>query len=303
MEEKMKVPRSIKLLRTALTDNEKQFSVFLYSLIQCLIGAGLYFVFTFLPEKLFPNLFQSNELYRLIADVIMILLLLVIWVRVEKRTVDSIGIPSKEKLKYYLIGALIGSSAALSVWAIILLFKGATVENRMFSFNLPAVLFPSLVMMVSTFGHELVFRGNILGGVSGRNKMAIGLIVSVILEMLFYVFNGKITILVLVNVILVSLLMGIMYIRKGNVFLTAGVLGFWNIISKYIVGISSDDSAMFKTVFEPNKYLLNGGINNDMFGCLAVSIFCVIAMAMLYHTGKREAEEERKKQKNKNEKN
>lgn len=211
-----------------------------------------------------------------------ILMCMVYVVVIEKRRLRTLGFVRRRALRTYGAGLLFGGATFAVVFVIASLL--GVIESFQFNASVQGGILLILLLgyVVQTMSEEVLFRGFVLVSLSARYPIAIALAVSSVAFALLHAANGGITILAIVNIILVGWMLGLMFLKTGDIWLCGGFHCMWNYIQGPLAGMAVSGSeegsfTLFHTVVESGNDLLSGG----SFGLEASIITTVVFVVLL----------------------
>ena len=272
----------------------KIFLVFLltYALsftISLVIGMVLGLAFLTLGDGTLP--FESKSIQNILSsdlglmistslsNAIIILSCIVIWKIFEKKKVSGMGLTNlKEGYKEFISGLLFGT-IAISVVAIILLLMGnVRLVNSLSKPQLSVALLEGLILFIFVgFGEEILGRAYIMSVLKQtRNKWFVLIISSVIFAIL-HLGNNGISILAFINLFLVGLLFGYMFMKSKNIWMPIGYHITWNYFQGYIWGfqVSGITTSGLYKIENINNNIINGGLFGPEGGLIVTIVTCI----------------------------
>ena len=272
----------------------KIFLVFLltYTLsftISLVIGMVLGLAFLTLGDGALP--FESESIQNILngdlglmistslSNAIIILSCIVIWKIFEKKKVSGMGLTNlKEGYKEFISGLLFGT-IAISVVAIILLLMGnVRLVNSLSKPQLSVALLEGLILFIFVgFGEEILGRAYIMSVLKQtRNKWFVLIISSVIFAIL-HLGNNGISILAFINLFLVGLLFGYMFMKSKNIWMSIGYHITWNYFQGYIWGfqVSGITTSGLYKIENINNNIINGGLFGPEGGLIVTIVTCI----------------------------
>lgn len=136
----------------------------------------------------------------------------------------------------FVVGLLNGGGSILAVALGLLALRAVVVSPLPSDIDRDYLLYSSPVLMLVVVAiEELVFRSFLVGWVSGKTTVTVGVLLSITVDYLLHIPNGGQTALTFVNSVLFSLSACLFYLRFGY----GGALGFhygWNLVQWTLLG-------------------------------------------------------------------
>ena len=245
------------------------------------------------------NRFLSGDL-EIINDPVMLLMILIltgiisiivilVFVRIEKRSIYTLGFVSKDWAKEYFKGLGIGF-LIISLVVLINLLTGSvkwdgfmdSVNGRGVSYGLLVGYFISAVIL--GIGEELLFRGYLCIGISRKSPMFVATIISSIIFAGYNLIGFDISInliLPLLNLFLLGIFLTIYMVKRGSIWSVAGINLMWFFAPYSIYGVDEHSIGKIDSIFEisitEGRELLNGG-QYGIQGSIITTIVLVISL-------------------------
>ncbi len=136
----------------------------------------------------------------------------------------------------FVVGLLNGGGAILAVAAALLALRAVAVAPLPENMDPDYLTYTNpLLMLVVVALEELVFRGFLVGWVSSKTSVPVGVLLSVALFYLAHIPNGQQTVLTFVNFVLFSLAACVFYLRLG-LWAAIGFHYGWNLVQWTLLG-------------------------------------------------------------------
>lgn len=272
----------------------KIFLVFLltYALsftISLVIGMVLGLAFLTLGDGALP--FESESIQNILngdlglmistslSNAIIILSCIVIWKIFEKKKVSEMGLTNfKKGYKEFISGLLFGA-IAISIVAIILLLMGnVRLVNSVSKPQLSVALLEGLILFIFVgFGEEILGRAYIMSVLKQTRNKWIVLIISSVIFAILHLGNNGISILAFINLFLVGLLFGYMFMKSKNIWMSIGYHITWNYFQGYIWGfqVSGITTSGLYKIENINNNIINGGLFGPEGGLIVTIVTCI----------------------------
>lgn len=193
----------------------------------------------------------------------------------EKRGPRTLGYVKAGWGKEYLIGIAIG----LGGFAICVLL-GMTfgvVEITGFAPEIPwgVILLLFISYLIQGMNEEVLVRGYLMVSLDKKMPTWAGCLISGAFFSLLHILNGGAGVMSVLNVFVVGMFLGVLFLRRGSLWMAAGFHGAWNFTQGNLFGLSVSGNVTYTSVLStkilPGNSLLTGG----NFG-LEASIFTTI---------------------------
>lgn len=225
---------------------------------------------------------------QLLATSGMILVALLFCKLIQKRKMRTLGYKTKDMIKEYLIGLLVGFGM-MFVAVIVCAVTGA-IELNGINADFSAGMAGTLVLffigfMIQGMSEEALCRGYMLVSVARKKKQVwLGIIVSSALFAALHLLNSGISALALVNLALFGVFAGVYFVKRGNIWGIAAVHSMWNFAQGNIFGILVSGNDFGPTIItssiNENMELINGGAFG-LEGGIVVTIVLVLGIVVL----------------------
>ena len=186
---------------------------------------------------------------------------LVIWIFmkfVDKEPFVKLGFQTKNRLKDFVVGILIGAVVMATGYALLL-----TLEEIQFVHTLvdikEIILSISLFIIVA-FTEEVLFRGYILKNLMTSFNKYVALITSSIIFAIAHGLNPNIDLLSMINLFLAGIVLGSTYIYTKNLWFPIALHLSWNLFQTVFgFNVSGQDTYSLIEFSIKENTLLNGG--------------------------------------------
>ncbi len=155
---------------------------------------------------------------------------LIIWIFmkfVDKEPLIKLGFQTKNRLKDFVVGILIGAVVMSSGYLLLLFLEEIQFVQTLFDTK-EIILSISLFIIVA-IAEEVLFRGYILKNLMTSFNKYIALIVSSVIFAVMHGFNPNIDLLGLTNLFLAGILLGFSYIYTKNLWFPIALHLSWNL--------------------------------------------------------------------------
>lgn len=229
---------------------------------------------------------ESNKFYFPITIIIQNILLVsgsfIVWKIFEKKSIREMGIPNIKSGYKELGGGLILGAITISIVAIFLLLIGSVkLVNPITSPRITIDLLIGIVAFIAVgFGEEIFGRAYCMSVLKQTRNKWIILIVSSIIFAAMHLGNSAIGIIPLINLFLIGIAFGYMFMKSSNIWMPIGFHISWNYFQGYIWGFEVSGNVvdgMYK-IQTVNDSILNGGA----FGAEGGLVVTVITILIIY---------------------
>lgn len=200
---------------------------------------------------------------------------------IEKRSLASMGLVKKGFLKRYVIGLALGFSIFTVCTLISYLCGGLEFAGFTLGNNLGWILLFLGGFILQGMQEEILLRGYFMTSLSNKMSLDMAIVINAVLFGVLHVFNGGITVLAIVNLILFGLFASLYAVRTNNIWGIAGFHTAWNFVQGNVYGIKVSGNLVDASVmsFGPKGAdLLSGGdfgIEGSIITTLVLGISCV----------------------------
>ena len=213
------------------------------------VVAGIYFAavnkgITPAEVKNQVNYFMTNSPYGLlminVLGFICVLLAIFIFLKkVDKKNFKDIGLISMKKAHIEFIkGLLFGILSISFVFAMLLGTKNIEVINPLKPNFSMYSLIGLIIYIIVGIKEELLSRGYCITALNQMKKPWLSVIISSCIFSALHLLNPNVKPLGLINIILVGILFGFMYIKTGNLWMPIGYHITWNYFQGCVYGLN-----------------------------------------------------------------
>lgn len=204
---------------------------------------------------------------------------------VEKRSLETMGFTSKNRLSEYLKGLVLGFLLFFLAWLISLILGGNIFKGIKQNISIRALSLLFLGFMIQGMTEEVVCRGFLMVNISRRYGLRIGIIVNSLFFSALHLANPGINFISLLNIFLVGLVFSLYMVWRENIWGVGAMHTMWNFAQGNIFGVAVSGMDMKETIFLTEKIGDNNIINGGIFGIegsLAGTIVLVIGIIVIY---------------------
>lgn len=221
---------------------------------------------------------------RLYLTIICSLVILGIALKLNKRTLESLGMKKKNRLKHYLFGHGIGFVLLSGALLITFLLKGALYQD--FSFEQPILLFIIFIgFMFQGFEEELMCRGFMMFGLCKSHSIIFSVMSNSLFFAALHIGNPNVNGLSLVNLTLAGITFSCLALYFDDIWAASGAHSMWNFAQGNIYGIFVSGLDMGPRIFHftlQGNPLISGG-KFGLEGGVGVFIIEMLAILVLYY--------------------
>lgn len=183
--------------------------------------------------------------------------------RFQYRSFASMGLRGPRPLAEYGMGWILGACLAAGVLVIGLLAGGYQMESGALRVDQLGLLLAALLgCAVQAAGEELLIRGYYAPSLGAHYPLPVALAMSTVATILLH-SGSSITNMSTVNTLLLSLVLGIWVIKRGNLWSAWGVHGAWLFVQNYLFGYAPAGEhrgvSLMTVDTDPYRTLLSGG--------------------------------------------
>lgn len=195
----------------------------------------------------------------------------------------------KHILSHYCLGFLFGFLMMTCTVAIMFFTGQITFSGFTLSFSgIGVFIFNLLMWFPQGASEEVMFRGYMIRSFNRRFKPVVGIIFSSLVFSAFHSLNNGYTPLASVNLVLIAVLFALIYLLKGDIWMTSAMHTAWNLSQGNIYGlqVSGNDAAnsVVTAIYDKNaSSLITGGAFGPEGGLAttAVATVCLIIVMIL----------------------
>ena len=221
-------------------------------------------------------------------EIVLILTPILSWKVLFKKDLSLIGLKAlnKKEVKNLILGSVMGIAAITLAFILIIISKSGVLVNSLLEprFSLSLVLYLILFIFVG-FAEELLSRGYIIGAmeVSNNNKWFAIMVSAVIFSLMHYGNNGF-SLIPFLNIFLVGILFGVMYVKTKSIWLSTGFHITWNFFQGCIYGMPVSGITtpkLYEMTFVGNS-ILNGGTFGPEGGLIVTMVIILMVVSLVF---------------------
>lgn len=200
----------------------------------------------------------------------------------QKRNLNSLGFISSNKLKNYIIGALVGTIMLTAVVLINVLIGHISITNNIA--NISPIIFILFVIgwIFQGFSEEFMCRSVLMNWLAAEKSVIFGILINSLVFSLLHFANSGFSIIPSLNLFLVGILYSLMFYISDDIFLVGAAHSFWNFVQGNVFGVQvSGNSALANTIWKSHmngETIMNGGAFGIEGGliCTLVNVIAIL---------------------------
>ena len=221
-------------------------------------------------------------------EIVLILTPILSWKVLFKKDLSLIGLQAlnKKEVKNLILGSVMRIAAITLAFILIIISKSGVLVNSLLEprFSLSLVVYFILFIFVG-FAEELLSRGYIIGAmeVSSNNKLFAVMVSAVIFSLMHYGNNGF-SLIPFLNIFLVGILFGFMYVKTKSIWLSTGFHITWNFFQGCIYGMPVSGITtpkLYEMTFVGNS-ILNGGTFGPEGGLIVTMVIILMLVSLIF---------------------
>ena len=221
-------------------------------------------------------------------EIVLILTPILSWKVLFKKDLSLIGLKAlnKKEVKNLILGLVMGIAAITLAFILTIISKSGVLVNSLLEprFSLSLVVYFILFIFVG-FAEELLSRGYIIGAmeVSSNNKWFAVMVSAVIFSLMHYGNNGF-SLIPFLNIFLVGILFGFMYVKTKSIWLSTGFHITWNFFQGCIYGMPVSGITtpkLYEMTFVGNS-ILNGGTFGPEGGLIVTMVIILMLVSLIF---------------------
>lgn len=228
------------------------------------------------------NFFQNSPYGLLISQAVgiaCVFIAIYIFLKfVDKKRFSDIGLVYRKKEFSKFIFGLILGIISISLIFFILLITGNISISNIFEPNFSTAAIISLITFIIVgIKEELLSRGYCITALNAMKKPWLSVIISSVIFSAMHLLNPNVKILGLINIILVGILFGYMYIKTNNLWMSIGYHITWNYFQGVVYGFHVS-GLNIKGIFDCNVLkdnILTGGSFGPEAGILTTIVVII----------------------------
>lgn len=226
---------------------------------------------------------ESSSLYFsvsiILQNIALILSSIIMWKSLDKKEAKLMGIINiKEGYKELGIGLFLGGMTITIVGIVLLLLGEVRLVNSLSKPNISYELVIGLIAFIAVgFGEEIFGRAYCMSVLKQTRNKYIVLGISAVVFAAMHLGNNGINFLALINLFLVGILFGYMFMKSGNVWMPIGFHITWNYFQGYILGFQvsgNEVNGIYQLENSVNSYI-NGGTFGPEGGIIVTLILII----------------------------
>ncbi len=187
-------------------------------------------------------------------------------VKVEKRSLASMGFVKKRIFSLYFIGFILGLAFFSLVVLILIVLGEITLTHVAGLSSLTGVLLVLPAWIIQGGTEEVITRGWIQPLVSAKYSRVLGVGISSTYFAALHLLNPHISLIALVNILLVGILLSLYVLKTNELWGVCGFHSAWNWAQGNIYGFSVSGTAPEGGSILTYEPIVNSSINGGSFG-------------------------------------
>lgn len=204
---------------------------------------------------------------------------MIMWKAFEKNKLRFMGVNNIRKgYKELVVGLLLGAVTITIVGIILILIGEVKLVNSLSKPNISYELLSGLIAFIAVgFGEEIFGRAYCMSVLKQTRNRYIILGVSAVIFAAMHLGNSGISFLALINLFLVGVLFGYMFMKSGNVWMPIGFHITWNYFQGYVLGfqVSGNEVMGIYQLNNVGNSLFNGGTFGPEGGIIVTAILII----------------------------
>lgn len=226
---------------------------------------------------------ESSSLYFsvsiILQNIALIVSSIIMWKSFDKKEAKLMGIINiKEGYKELGIGLFLGGMTITIVGIVLLLLGEVRLVNSLSKPNISYELVIGLIAFIAVgFGEEIFGRAYCMSVLKQTRNKYIVLGISAAVFAAMHLGNNGINFLALINLFLVGILFGYMFMKSGNVWMPIGFHITWNYFQGYILGFQvsgNEVNGIYQLQNSINSYINGGTFGPE--GGIVVTLILII---------------------------
>lgn len=205
---------------------------------------------------------------------------------VEKRSPSSLGFTTKNSLKNYLLGLLLGFILIIFTVLIIIFTNSASLSFNNGQIKWWFILFSFFGYMSQGLMEETVCRGFIMNSIASRYGIWPGIIANSLIFSSLHHANEGFTLLAGLNIFLIGVFFSLLFYYTDSLLFVGAVHTVWNFTTGPFLGIQVSGlatySSILKTIEVNSQQIINGGVFGLEAGLAVTLVMVVVTTFLLY---------------------
>lgn len=255
-----------------------------------LIFLALYLIIIFsplIPQLILGDIIESespiSQIIGLLTLIPQILVIILIVLKLEKRSLRSIGISKDNVIPSLLKGLSIGFLMFLAI--VIIGFVLGQFRYNGFELSSAIYVIPFLFAFgIQSFAEEFHLRGWAMTYLSKRHSILFALIVTSIIFSANHLLNPGIDVLSLINIFLVGILFALMFWKYDNIWICGATHTAWNFSQGIIFGfsVSGTSTSSILKCSQVGQNLINGAKFGPESSLIATFVLIIALILIIY---------------------
>lgn len=223
-------------------------------------------------------------LLRLYSTIVSSFVLLFIALKIEKRSLFSLGITKEHFLCHYLLGLGLGFLTLSGAFLITYLFEGTNYLG-LADMNPVLLLLFFVGFLFQGFEEELLCRGFMMFGMSKKYSLMVSILFNAFFFASLHFGNPGVNVLSLMNIFLAGVSFSCMAVYFEDLWVASGAHTMWNFAQGNIYGILVSGMNMGPSIFQfelvgnsivsGGRFGLEGGMGVFFIEIITILFFCI----------------------------
>lgn len=207
-------------------------------------------------------------------------------VKIEKRSLASMGLIKSRFAWKYLRGFILGTLMICATLGLAVVFGGARFTGLSPNFSWGVISLFFLAFIIQGMSEEVLVRGYFMMSCANKVKPAIAVAISSLVFATLHLANAGISVLAFVNLTLFGAFAGAYVLRTDDLWGACAIHSAWNFVQGNILGISVSGGAamesVFGTAFVEGRELISGGAFGIEGGVCTTIVLTVALLLTVY---------------------
>ncbi len=231
------------------------------------------------------NMTTMDMLISLYGTIFTSVLMIAFALKIDKRTLFSLGLTKKNVFKRYVLGLLIGFITLTGSLLITFILGGAKF-NGFADINVLMLILFFVGFMFQGFEEELICRGFMMYGLSKKQSLFFAMMYNSLFFALLHLGNDGMNLLAFINLFLAGVSFSCMAVYFDDIWVASGAHSMWNYAQGNIFGILVSGMNMGSSIFSfelvgnalvsGGQFGLEGGIGVFIIEIITIIVFCVL---------------------------
>jgi len=247
-------------------------------------SGGVKFFFPLMAELMRHPPYWFGVLSSILPFVLIILFIIFYCLRIERRSLASMGLRKAGIPANYLVGYAVGTLMITAAVGLSVLLGGETFTGFNAGVSAPYIALMFAHYLVQGMSEEVAFRGYLMVSCANRVPAAAAVAISSLIFAAFHLFNGGVTVLAFINLTLYGAFAAFYVLRTDDLWGACAVHSAWNFFQGNIFGISVSGGDALSSVFGTLPVIGRENISGGGFGIeggLCTTLVMAFGIALL----------------------